>query len=128
MITTDPIGLVHEPFDAANGAVVTFAGVVRSRNDGRRVRSIHYHAYPEMAELEIARLVEEARAEFGVSDATITHRVGEVAVGEASLLVIVRAPHRDAAFAAAQWIITEIKRRVPIWKQECYDDDTRRWL
>ena len=101
-----------------NGAVLVFHGVVRDRHAGHDVERIHYHAYRPMAERELEQLVVEAKARFDVADLAVVHRIGEVAVGEDSLLVAVGSPHRRAAFDAALWLIDELKRRLPIWKQE----------
>jgi molybdopterin synthase catalytic subunit len=113
-----------------SGAVATFAGVVRGDDvDGgkRRVAKIFYECYHEMAHKELAAIVEEARAEFDVRSVKVLHRVGEVPAGETSLLVAVYSGHRAAAFAAAAFVVEQIKIRVPIWKKEIYDDETYRW-
>lgn len=128
MITAEPISTATRGFDDANGAALTFFGVVRSRSDERRVRHIDYEAYEPMAERVIADVVAGARGRFAIAGAEVIHRIGVVPAGEASLRVDVRAPHRDAAIAAMAWIVTTIKERVPIWKREVYDDDTSRWL
>ncbi len=128
MLTRDPIEIPLPSYDQENGAVITFAGVVRSSNNGRRVTRIDYDAYPEMAERVIERLTADAVSRFSITSAEIVHRVGEVMAGEASLLVVVRSAHRGAAFDASRWIVEEIKDRVPIWKKEHYDDDTCSWL
>jgi molybdopterin synthase catalytic subunit len=91
---------------------VTFHGVTRE------VTQLDYEAYAEMAEKEMARIVDHAIATHGLCAAAAEHRVGEVPLSEASVLVAVSAPHREAAFAGAREIIDEIKARVPIWKKE----------
>jgi molybdopterin synthase catalytic subunit len=110
------------------GAVVSFTGVVRSENRGRDVLHIRYEAYASLVERELARIVDEVRADLGVSRARAIHRVGDVAVGEASLVVGVTARHRAAAFAACGRIVDEIKHRVPIWKKEFYADGSSEWI
>jgi molybdopterin synthase catalytic subunit len=115
--------------DTENGAAVVFAGVVRADEiDGRRVTGIQYDCYREMAEREMADVVETIRKATGVSSIRAIHRVGEVPVGEVSLLVVSRAGHRADAYDANRLVVEEIKRRVPIWKKEIYDDDTSKWL
>lgn len=130
--------LVHQPIDAsalirrvsrpANGAVLLFLGVVRDVNDGRAVTGIEYSAYESMAERELAAIASEAAERFGMSDIAIQHRVGELALEEASVGIAVAHPHRGAAYDASRWAIEEIKRRVPVWKREHYADGTREWV
>ena len=130
--------LVHQPIDAsalirrvsrpANGAVLLFLGVVRDVNDGRAVTGIEYSAYESMAERELAAIASEAAERFGMSDIAIQHRVGQLALEEASVGIAVAHPHRGAAYDASRWAIEEIKRRVPVWKREHYADGTREWV
>ena len=123
-LQTEPIRL-DELIAAArangDGAVATFLGTVRDRNQGRRVLRLEYHAYPEMAESELARIESEALDRFDVSTVIAVHRTGELAIGETSVSVVVAAGHRDAAFQACRFIIDTIKERVPIWKKEFFE-------
>jgi molybdopterin synthase catalytic subunit len=115
--------------DADNGAVVVFAGVVRAdERGGRRVTHISYECYDEMARREMTELLDEVRDETGVSDIRLVHRVGDVPVGDISLLVVVTAGHRGEAYEASRKVVEEVKRRVPIWKKEIYDDESGRWV
>jgi molybdopterin synthase catalytic subunit len=98
--------------DARAGAVVTFSGVTRE------VEALDYEAYAEMAVEEMARIVAAAVERHGLCRAAAEHRVGRVALGEASVLVAASAPHRAEAFAGAREIIDAIKARAPIWKRE----------
>jgi molybdopterin synthase catalytic subunit/molybdopterin converting factor small subunit len=98
--------------DPRAGAVVTFSGVTRD------VPHLDYEAYAEMVEPELRRIVERAIADHGLCAAAAEHRVGRVALGEASVVVAASAPPRPEAFAGARQIIDEIKRRAPIWKRE----------
>ena len=135
---TSTARLVHHPIDAsalirrvsrpANGAVLLFLGVVRDVSDGRAVIVMEYSAYESMAGRELADIASEASERFDVSDIVIEHRVGELALEEASVGIAVAHPHRDAAYEASRWVIEEIKRRVPIWKREHYADGTREWV
>ena len=102
------------------GAVVSFAGVVREFAEGRSgVRSMTYEAYEEPARRAMAEVVAEARrAVPGIERVVLWHRTGELALSETSVLVVVAAPHRREAFAAAELVIDTLKRSVPIWKQE----------
>lgn len=131
MITDRPIRTEEEiaRFEAGGaGAVVTFKGVIRPKNDGRRVTGIFYDCYREMAEREIADVLLEAKRFYPEVAARAIHRIGEVAVGEVSLLVLTAAEHRRDAYAANQQIVDELKRRLPIWKKERYADADSRWL
>ena len=111
------------------GAVVTFVGVVRMDRVGRQtVRALSYDAYPEMAELLIQRLVNEATARWSLEGIAVQHRLGLVEAGRLSVAVVVAAPHRAQAYAASRFLIERIKRDVPIWKREHYDDGTSQWI
>jgi len=101
-----------------NGAVVLFVGTVRDHHEGRQVSSVEYHAYRAMAERELQELARKAGEAHHVSDVAVMHRLGRLDVGEASLVVAVGAPHRDAAFRCAQDMIDDLKARLPIWKKE----------
>jgi molybdopterin synthase catalytic subunit len=114
--------------DPACGAVVTFTGVIRSSNGGRRVSHMFYDCYREMADRELAKLAEEIKSSNALEAVRVWHRIGRVDVGEVSLLVIVWAAHRRAAFEANEQIVDGIKKNVPIWKKECYTDGTAEWL
>ena len=109
------------------GAVATFSGIVRNHHAGRTVQSLCYSAYEPMAELVCQQIVAEAEAEFPVSVALV-HRLGEVPIGEAAVLVVASAAHRGAAFDAVRWVIDEVKSRVPIWKRERYADGSEAWV
>ena len=110
------------------GAVVTFVGVVRADRDGRRaVKALCYEAYAEMAEPLLHRLVGEARTRWTLDGVQLQHRLGLVEAGQLSVVVVVAAQHRAQAYAASQFLIERIKRDVPIWKREQYDDGTSQW-
>ena len=110
------------------GACVTFEGWVRDHNDGRGVLRLDYQAYAALAHAEGEAIVDEACTRFDVHAARAVHRVGSLAIGDMAVWVGVTAAHRDAAFAACRWIIDEVKRRVPIWKNEHYADGASGWL
>lgn len=114
--------------DRACGACVGFEGRVRDHNEGRGVRRLDYQAYPALAEAEGHAVIDEALARFDILGAIAVHRIGALAIGDLAVWVGVSAAHRDAAFAACRWIIDEIKRRVPIWKNEHYADGESGWL
>jgi molybdopterin synthase catalytic subunit len=108
----------------ADGAVVIFDGVVRDNTRGRRTLYLDYEAYEAMALKQMESLAAEARARFGVRGASIVHRLGRLEIGETSVLIAVAAAHRGAAFEACRWIIDTLKKTVPIWKKEYFEDGT----
>ena len=106
--------------DPEAGAIATFIGTARNHNEGRKVLSLEYDAYPEMAEKELAQLGQEAQEQWKLCRVAIVHRIGPVQVGEASVMIAVSAAHRQDAFTACRFAIEEIKKRVPIWKKEVF--------
>lgn len=102
--------------DPEAGALVTFSGIVREKEGEATLTHLHYEHYERMAEKEIAKLFESAREKWPVHRLAIFHRTGLVAVGEASVIVAVSAGHRAEAFEAARFLIDELKKSVPIWK------------
>jgi molybdopterin synthase catalytic subunit len=103
---------------AGAGAVTTFVGVVRDHNDGRAVTLLEYEAYDTMAELELARLLDEIGSSSPELRLFAAHRVGALRVGDAAVICAASAPHRDEAFQACRQLIDAIKARLPIWKRE----------
>jgi molybdopterin synthase catalytic subunit len=114
--------LVQQVASDKDGAVVTFAGIVRGTNQGKKVLFLEYEAYPEMAIKMMQRIEDEIRETWGINGVAIQHRVGRLNVGETSVLVVVAAPHRDDGFAACQYAIDRLKKDVPIWKKEIFED------
>lgn len=106
----------------ADGAIVTFSGIVRGTNKGKKVLFLEYEAYPEMAVKMMERIGDEVRATWGLESLRIQHRVGRLNVGETSVVIVVSSPHRDDSFAACQYAINRLKRIVPIWKKEVFED------
>ena len=104
------------------GATVTLDGYVREWTRGRRSLYLVYESYKEMALLEMQRLGREAHERFEIAHIGIVHRTGRLEIGETSVVISVSAPHRRAAFEACEWAIRELKRTVPIWKKEFYED------
>jgi len=123
-ITTAPISVdevsrrVSSP---AAGAIVSFAGIVRDTNAGRRVRYLEYEAYPEMAEPMLAQIAEEIKARWPVEKVAIVHRVGRQKIGETSVVVAIASAHRQGAFEAGRYAIDRLKEIVPIWKKEFFE-------
>ena len=109
------------------GATVTLDGYARKftkQKDGevRETLYLVYEAYEPMALKEMQKLIDQAKAQFEISNVGIVHRTGRLEIGETSVVISVAAPHRKDAFAACEWLITELKRTVPIWKKEVYAD------
>ncbi len=124
-VQEDPIrveGVVGQVASGADGAVAVFLGSVRDHHDGRRVRFLEYHAYAEMAEAAMERIEREAVERFGASRVAIAHRIGRLEIGEVSVCVAVASPHRAQAIDACRFAIESLKRIVPIWKKEHFDD------
>jgi molybdopterin synthase catalytic subunit/molybdopterin converting factor small subunit len=120
LLTNEPIDETQAmpgKFDGEVGGVVTFWGVVRHIEDGKPIRALEYTAHREMAEHQFRKLLAETHQKWRLKRIRVIHRLGSVAVGETSLLVRVEASHRGEAFAAAQFIIDELKQKVPIWKE-----------
>ncbi|HSJ08213.1 MAG TPA: molybdenum cofactor biosynthesis protein MoaE [Longimicrobiales bacterium] len=130
-ITTDPIA-AQDVLDgvgtATDGATVVFLGTVREENDGRPVSGLRYDAYVAMAEDVLLRIAGEAGRRAGTDRVAVVHRIGELAVGDASVAIAVSSPHRAEAFDAARFVIEAIKQRLPVWKQEYYVEGAPRWL
>ena len=100
------------------GAVASFVGVVRDVNDGSGVHAMTLEHYPGMTEKSLAEIVVEARGRWDVMDATVIHRVGELAPGDNIVLVVVASAHRGDAFAACEFVLDYLKTRAPFWKKE----------
>jgi molybdopterin synthase catalytic subunit len=124
----DPAALLAEVAGVANGASILFVGTVRDVNDGRPVSGIEYTAYESMAARELDSIVSEAASRFGTHDIVVEHRIGQLGLGEASVVIAVAHAHRAQAYDASRFMIEELKRRVPIWKREEYLDGTREWV
>ena len=124
----DVARLAAEVADTAVGATTLFLGTVRDVNEGRAVSGIEYRAYEPMAEREMAAIAREAGARFGTDRLVVEHRLGTLALGEASVAIAVAHARRAPALDAQRYVIEELKRRVPIWKLELYADGTREWV
>jgi molybdopterin synthase catalytic subunit len=105
-----------------DGAAVVFEGMVRDNTRGRRTLYLDYEAYEEMALKQMDALAEQALHEFSIRDVAIVHRLGRLEIGETSVLIVVASAHRAAAFDACRWLIDTLKRTVPIWKKEYFED------
>jgi len=123
------VRLQREAFDAANeiaaltgsrtdiGAVITFTGICRADENGEPIAALNLEHYPDMAEAEIGRHIEAARQRWPLLGVTVVHRYGRIAPGEGIVLVLTASSHREAAFAAAEFLMDYLKTRAPFWKQ-----------
>lgn len=105
-----------------DGAAVVFEGVVRNNTRGRRTLYLDYEAYEHMALKQMEELAGQAVQKYAIRDAAIVHRLGRLEIGEISVLIVVASAHRAAAFDACRWIIDTLKKTVPIWKKEYFED------
>lgn len=117
--------LLDDPDTGAHG---WFLGVTRRTTGDAITQTLHYEANGPMAIAELKRLANEAIGRFGLTRVVLVHRLGEVPIGEASVIVGASSPHRPAAFASLPWIMDELKRDVPIWKRETYQDGSNEWV
>lgn len=104
------------------GGVVSFVGNVRNHARGHEIEYLEYEAYPEMAEREMQKIVDEAAERWPGTRVAIAHRVGHLEIGDAAVVVVAASAHRDAAFLACRFAIDTLKVRVPIWKREVATD------
>ena len=115
------------------GSTVTLDGYARrftknkETGEVRETEFLEYEAYEPMALKEMEKLIAAAKEQFEIASVGIVHRLGRLEIGETSVVISVASPHRNAAFAACEWIIKELKRIVPIWKKEIYADGEQ-WI
>jgi molybdopterin synthase catalytic subunit len=117
LLTEEALSLPEQTAPAETGALVDFWGVVRQTEGAAQIAGIEYEAHRAMAEHQLRAIGEEAAKLFELMQIIIHHRIGFVAAGEASLFVRVGSRHRAEAFRASQWMVDELKKRVPIWKK-----------
>ena len=130
-VTTEPLDVqqVHDLVKSpADGAVVTFDGIVRNNFDGREVRYLEYEAYAAMAEKKMADVATEVQNKFAVGNIAMVHRIGRLEIGESSILIAVAAPHRQPAFDACAYAMDRVKEEVPVWKKEFFADGESHWV
>jgi len=130
-LTNQPIDLatlVAQAQSPAAGAVACFLGITREFTADRQTAELYYQAYEKMAERELKRLEQSARAKWPLVECLVVHRLGLVPLAEASVAIVVSSPHRDAAFTACRWLIDTLKESAPIWKREVYVDGTTEWV
>jgi molybdopterin synthase catalytic subunit len=118
----DTQGVLDRIKQGEDGAAVVFEGVVRNQTRGRRTLYLDYEAYEEMALGQMEGMAAQALKQFQVREVAIVHRLGRLKIGETSVLIVVASAHRAAAFEACRWLIDTLKRTVPIWKKEYFED------
>lgn len=130
-ITQEPIRL-DEFFSSAPkpscGALASFVGLVRDHDHGRRVLRLHYECYRSMAEKMLEEILVDAKRLWPVDEVRILHRVGTLEIGETALAIAVSSAHRAEAFEACRFVIEQIKKKVPIWKKEIFEEGTGEWI
>jgi molybdopterin synthase catalytic subunit len=119
ILTQNLAGKLKAPED---GAVVIFEGIVRNHSQGRKTLYLEYEAYEPMAVRKMEEIGRQAKEKFGVDHIGIIHRVGRLEIGETSVVIIVTAAHRHTAFEACRYAIDRLKKVVPIWKREFFED------
>lgn len=130
-LSEDPISLTeHEDLVAheAAGAVVGFSGVVRDHDGGRSVTRLEYSAHPSALQTLTEVVHDVAAAATGVRAVAVSHRIGDLRIGDAALVVAVAADHRGAAFATCALMVDTVKERLPVWKHQFFGDGTDEWV
>ncbi|MFB2119536.1 molybdenum cofactor biosynthesis protein MoaE [Parapedobacter sp. 2B3] len=118
----DTAGCIGRATDAACGGTAMFIGTVRDKTDGRNVVQLEYECYESMALKELAKIAEHAARSWKIDHLVIHHRIGVLHVGDIAVVVAVGAAHRDAAFDACRYTIDTLKKTVPIWKKEIFEN------
>jgi molybdopterin synthase catalytic subunit len=125
IIDTDKI--IQSVITPESGAVNVFIGTTRNHSNGKSVVKLEYEAYNPMALKKMEQIRKEAHERWDVHNVALVHRIGEVAVGEASVVIAVSSSHRHEAFEACRYIIDRLKAVVPIWKREYFADGSVEW-
>jgi molybdopterin synthase catalytic subunit len=125
--TLDLAAHVAAVADRAAGATASFCGVVRDHDDGRSVTELDYQGHPT-ASAVVAEVAAEIAARDGVIAVAVSHRVGQLRVGDVALVAAVSAAHRRSAFDACSDLVDEVKRRLPVWKRQVFVDGTDEWV
>ena len=125
-VTRDPLDLQALARDlshgiSGDGAIATFAGLVRNHNQGRTVRFLEYEAYEPLAVRALERIVGEALEAWPTIRMGMQHRIGRLEIGETSIIIVAASPHRADAFAACRYAIERVKQIAPIWKREHFE-------
>ena len=129
-ISTQPLDVAAHTAavaDPAGGAIVSFTGVVRDHDHGRSVTALEYSAHPTAAAV-VAQVAAEFAVRDGVLAIAVTHRLGDLVVGDLAIVVAVSAAHRQTAFTVCAELVDEVKKRLPVWKRQRFADGTDEWV
>lgn len=130
-ISDDPIDILklREAFkvDSKCGGYVSFEGIIRDHNHGKKVSYLEYEVYEELASKELLRLAAETKEKFELTQVSAVHRSGKLDIGDVAVMIQVSGGHRSECFLGCKYMIDEIKKRVPIWKHEFYEDGSNDW-
>ena len=124
LVLEDAINLIQSE---ENGAEISFSGVVRNNNLGRKVLFLEYEAYPDMAEKVLQKIGEDACKDYDISNIVLWHRTGHLEISEVSMVIAVGAPHRAAAFEACRAAVEKVKALAPVWKREVWEGG-KEWI
>ena len=125
-ISAEKIKAKHTYLDC--GGIVTFEGAVRNHHEGKAVKYLNYESYASMAEKVMPKLLKEISAKYPGCHIDARHRIGELALGDVAVAIVAWAPHRKEAFLACEEMINRIKKELPVWKQEFYEDGSVAWV
>ena len=120
--------IIADVMDDSAGGTAVFIGTVRNRNEGKRVTSLEYQVYARMAEAKMKEIEAETRKKWPVKRMRLVHRVGQLSVGEVSVVVAVSCVHRGDAFEACRFAIDRVKQTLPLWKNEMDDSGKKKWV
>ena len=115
---------INDNFSAENGSEVIFFGITRDHNLEKKVSKLFYESYKEMAEIEIKKIIDNIRSKWEISTLKIIHRIGIVLPSELSMILVVSSSHRKESYEASQFFVDQLKKTVPIWKKEFFEDGT----
>ncbi|MGL1889214.1 MAG: molybdenum cofactor biosynthesis protein MoaE [Reichenbachiella sp.] len=118
----DTAKLISHVSDGGAGAIDVFIGTTRNNTSGKKVVKLDFESYEPMAIKEFQKIVDRAADQWPILKYAISHRIGVVEIGEEAVVIAVSTPHREAAFSACKFIIDELKKSVPIWKKEIFED------
>ena len=124
LVLEDAINLIQSE---ENGAEISFSGVVRNNNLGRKVLFLEYEAYPDMAEKVLQKIGEDACKDYDISNIVLWHRTGHLEISEVPMVIAVGAPHRAAAFEACRDAVEKVKALAPVWKREVWEGG-KEWI
>ena len=130
IIQSEPIDvpkIMSEIGTDEDGAIVSFTGRARNHSHGKSVKYLQYEIYNGMARKELEKIAKEAEDKWSLNTCIVVHRYGKINVGEPSIFIAVSTPHRKESYSSSQYIIDEVKERVPIWKKEFYTDNSE-WV